>query len=136
MKHSPEPLMEAADDSGVRAVTASTPHRIKLPSPDDPQQRQQQTPSAKSSAKLAALRLGSHGPRKPVAAQRHRATAASNNHKLTEYFPVRRSVRRTKRAVLEQRQRDLESKLICGIEEGLEVGVGCVKQVDEGGLKV
>ena len=46
---------------------------------------------------------------------------ASGNHKLTEYFPVRRSVRKTKRTVLEERQRDLEEAILSQREEGLEV---------------
>lgn len=44
-----------------------------------------------------------------------------NNHKLTEYFPVRRSVRKTKKTVLEEKQRSLEHTIRNGIEEGLEV---------------
>ncbi|PSN38100.1 Histone-lysine N-methyltransferase pr-set7 [Blattella germanica] len=45
----------------------------------------------------------------------------SGNHKLTEYFPVRRSVRKTKRTVLEERQRDLEEAILSQREEGIEV---------------
>ncbi|KAG5881468.1 hypothetical protein JTB14_000896 [Gonioctena quinquepunctata] len=43
------------------------------------------------------------------------------NHKLTEYFPVRRSSRKTKTIVLEEKQRSLEEALKNEIEEGLEV---------------
>lgn len=43
------------------------------------------------------------------------------NHKLTEYFPVRRSVRKTKTTVLEEKQRTLEQAIRNKIEEGLEV---------------
>lgn len=46
---------------------------------------------------------------------------AIENHKLTEYFPVRRSVRKTTKTVLEEKQRNLELILKKGIEEGLEV---------------
>ncbi|XP_069701000.1 histone-lysine N-methyltransferase Set8 isoform X2 [Periplaneta americana] len=45
----------------------------------------------------------------------------TGNHKLTEYFPVRRSVRKTKRTVLEERQRDLEEAIVSQREDGLEV---------------
>ncbi|PBC31888.1 Histone-lysine N-methyltransferase pr-set7 [Apis cerana cerana] len=45
----------------------------------------------------------------------------STNHKLTDYFPVRRSVRKSKKAVLEEKQRDMENKVLCQVEEGLEV---------------
>lgn len=47
--------------------------------------------------------------------------AKSTNHKLTDYFPVRRSVRKSKKAVLEEKQRDMENKVLCQVEEGLEV---------------
>jgi hypothetical protein len=46
---------------------------------------------------------------------------ASGNHQLTEYFPVRRSVRKTKTIVLEEQQRDLEEAVLSQREEGLEV---------------
>jgi len=46
---------------------------------------------------------------------------ASGNHQLTEYFPVRRSIRKTKTTVLEEQQRDLEEAVLSQREEGLEV---------------
>jgi len=46
---------------------------------------------------------------------------SSANHKLTEYFPVRRSVRRTKRCVLEEKQRSIESNVLNAVEDGLKV---------------
>lgn len=46
---------------------------------------------------------------------------SEDNHKLTDYFPVRRSVRKTKRTVLEERQRILEEAVLAKREEGLEV---------------
>ena len=47
---------------------------------------------------------------------------ANTNQKVTAYFPVRRSVRKSKKTVLEEKQRDFEQKVIAQIEEGLEVG--------------
>lgn len=44
-----------------------------------------------------------------------------NNHKLTEYFPVRRSVRKTKKTVLEEKQKFLEEALRSEKEDGLVV---------------
>lgn len=46
---------------------------------------------------------------------------ASQNHKLTEYFAVRRSVRKPKAAILEEKQRNLEELVLSGKEEGLQV---------------
>lgn len=47
---------------------------------------------------------------------------ASQNHKLTEYFAVRRSVRKPKTAILEEKQRHLEEIVQSGAEDGLQVG--------------
>lgn len=46
---------------------------------------------------------------------------ASQNHKLTEYFAVRRSVRKPKTAILEEKQKCLEEAVQSGKEDGLEV---------------
>lgn len=46
---------------------------------------------------------------------------ASQNHKLTEYFGVRRSVRKPKTAILEEKQKHLEEAVQSGIEDGLQV---------------
>ncbi|KAK6620596.1 Histone-lysine N-methyltransferase PR-Set7 [Polyplax serrata] len=43
------------------------------------------------------------------------------NHKVTEYFPVRRSVRKTKKTVLEEKQKNLEECVLSQREEGLKV---------------
>jgi len=48
-------------------------------------------------------------------------SATKANHSITDYFPVRRSVRKSKKVVLEEKQRDLENKVLCQVEEGLEV---------------
>jgi hypothetical protein len=47
--------------------------------------------------------------------------AAPTNHKLTEYFTVRRSVRKPKTAILEEKQRNLEEAVLSGKEDGLRV---------------
>jgi histone-lysine N-methyltransferase SETD8 len=46
---------------------------------------------------------------------------SSQNHKLTEYFAVRRSVRKPKTAILEEKQRNLEESVLSGKEDGLQV---------------
>ena len=45
----------------------------------------------------------------------------SQNHKLTEYFAVRRSVRKPKTAILEEKQKHLEDLVQSGVEDGLQV---------------
>ncbi|KAL4711833.1 hypothetical protein ACJJTC_006002 [Scirpophaga incertulas] len=44
-----------------------------------------------------------------------------NNHKLTEYFPVRRSVRKTSKCVMAEKMRDLERAIREQREDGLAV---------------
>lgn len=43
------------------------------------------------------------------------------NHKLTEYFPVRRSVRKTSKCVMAEKMRDLERAVRDQREDGLQV---------------
>lgn len=45
----------------------------------------------------------------------------NRNHKVTEYFPVRRSVRKTKKTVLEETQKNLEECVLSQKEDGLKV---------------
>lgn len=51
------------------------------------------------------------------------ATTITNGsqHKLTDFFPVRRSVRKTKKTVLEERQKTLEEAVLMCKEEGLQI---------------
>lgn len=58
------------------------------------------------------------------------AKANNNNHQLTEYFPVRRSVRKTKKTVMEEKQRSLENSLRLGKEEGLIVSICAANRTD------
>ena len=48
-------------------------------------------------------------------------SVADNNKKVTEFFTVRRSVRKTKKEVQEERMRNIERAIREGREEGLEV---------------
>nr|XP_013189633.1 unnamed protein product [Amyelois transitella] len=45
----------------------------------------------------------------------------NSNHKLTEYFPVRRSVRKTSKCVMAEKMRDLERAIREQREDGLQV---------------
>ncbi|OXU30294.1 hypothetical protein TSAR_016711 [Trichomalopsis sarcophagae] len=45
----------------------------------------------------------------------------STNHKLTEYYQVRRSERKYKKNILDEKQRNLENKILKELEDGLEV---------------
>ncbi|XP_017891233.1 N-lysine methyltransferase KMT5A-B [Ceratina calcarata] len=113
----------------------STPHRINMPNQleeidrninDDKHANPVMTPVLKLDQQ-SLKKPANRGRRKLVAGQTatHRSTDSTNtkstNHKLTDYFPVRRSVRKCKKAVLEEKQRDMENKVLCQVEEGLEV---------------
>ncbi|KAG5673038.1 hypothetical protein PVAND_003116 [Polypedilum vanderplanki] len=50
-------------------------------------------------------------------------TAADSNKKVTEFFTVRRSVRKTKKVVQEERLKSLEEAISKGRDEGLEVKI-------------
>ncbi|XP_030754947.1 N-lysine methyltransferase KMT5A-A-like [Sitophilus oryzae] len=44
----------------------------------------------------------------------------NSNHKVTDYFTVRKSVRKTKKQMLREKQKQLEYMVICEMEDGLE----------------
>lgn len=66
------------------------------------------------------------------------------NHKLTEYFTVRKSDRKTKKQVLREKQRTLENMIRDGLEDGLECrytegkgrGVFATKNFEKGAFVV
>lgn len=109
----------------------STPHRINMPS-EDLNEKATITTNEKQSVitLLSPLQVikksAPRGRKKAVSNQsiNHRSLkpqGAETNHSITDYFPVRRSVRKSKKVVLEEKQRDLENKVLCQVEEGLEV---------------
>uniref|UniRef100_A0A6P7FQ10 [histone H4]-lysine(20) N-methyltransferase n=1 Tax=Diabrotica virgifera virgifera TaxID=50390 RepID=A0A6P7FQ10_DIAVI len=96
----------------------STPHRIELrieSSDDIKKVVQPPEPVPKSKKRLKNGQVGTNGSETKI--------VENGNHKLTEYFPVRRSVRKTTKTVLEEKQRSLEFALKNEIEEGLEVRI-------------
>ncbi|XP_076761500.1 SET domain containing 8 isoform X2 [Xylocopa sonorina] len=115
----------------------STPHRINMPNnqvedldertinneihkkPIIPQTLNMELQLCKKPANRGRRKLNSN----QIATNRSMDTSntKSTNHKLTDYFPVRRSVRKCKKAVLEEKQRDMENKVRYQVEEGLEV---------------
>ncbi|OAD52930.1 Histone-lysine N-methyltransferase pr-set7, partial [Eufriesea mexicana] len=115
----------------------STPHRINMPNNqlEDLDERNLNNEKHKKPVITPAINLEHQPLKKPANRGRrklysnqsatNRSTDSSNikstNHKLTDYFPVRRSVRKSKKVVLEEKQRDMENKVLCQVEEGLEV---------------
>ncbi|XP_051154302.1 histone-lysine N-methyltransferase PR-Set7-like [Leptopilina boulardi] len=137
-KNGPKPL-EAED--GEKIHGPPTPHRIKLSSEQEetttrskqviPEKKKKTT----TGCALSPVQFSEEKKQKPVTRKRRKQNttnttttttiikkvSADTNHKLTEYYTVRRSVRKCKTTVLEEKQRDLESKIISGCEDGLEV---------------
>lgn len=113
----------------------STPHRINMPSDDLDEEvitNEEQSVITLLSPLQVVKKSASRG-RKKVSNQsiNHRASklpGTATNHSITDYFPVRRSVRKSKKAVLEEKQRDMENKVLCQVEEGLEVRVYTILQ--------
>lgn len=109
----------------------STPHRINMPSEDLNEKATITTNEEQSVMTLLSplqviKKSAPRGRKKAVSVQsiNHRSfkpQGTETNHSITDYFPVRRSVRKSKKIVLEEKQRDLENKVLCQIEEGLEV---------------
>ncbi|CAK9811745.1 Histone-lysine N-methyltransferase PR-Set7 [Anthophora plagiata] len=110
----------------------STPHRINMPNNHLEYLDEGNTneDKLKKPAVMPALTLEQQPLKKPANRGRRKLNGAhittnrlieSPNTKLTDYFPVRRSVRKSKKAVLEEKQRDMENKVLCQVEEGLEV---------------
>jgi histone-lysine N-methyltransferase SETD8 len=84
-----------------------TPHRIELCQDKEENKVVPKPPKAKR--RLNYQMSNQDGPK--------------DNHKVTDYFPVRRSVRKTKKTVMEEKQRTLEQMLRNEVEEGLEVRI-------------
>lgn len=130
-KNCSEPFM-ASDDANVRPP--STPHRIRIPSAEDIFKKDHKKclsvtdKRIHSDAKFDTTTLsdktiktsGKRG-RKPLNRLIADQKVTNSNHKVTEYFQARRSVRKCKKAVLEELQRELENKVLQRIEDGLQV---------------
>ncbi|XP_031832064.2 SET domain containing 8 [Nomia melanderi] len=112
----------------------STPHRINMPNSQVEDLDEGSTNDEKDKKPIISVinstplkKFANRGRRKLngnlIASHRSNefSDTKSTNHKLTDYFPVRRSVRKSKKAVLEEKQRDMENKVLCQVEEGLEV---------------
>ncbi|XP_018374828.1 PREDICTED: histone-lysine N-methyltransferase pr-set7 [Trachymyrmex cornetzi] len=115
----------------VPVRTPSTPHKIKMPT-EDLDERATITTNTKQPVitLLSPLQVmkkpAQRGRKKGTCCQsvNHRLSKPVNgetNHSITDYFPVRRSVRKSKKVVLEEKQRDLENKVVCQVEDGLEI---------------
>ncbi|XP_011159118.1 histone-lysine N-methyltransferase PR-Set7 [Solenopsis invicta] len=113
--------------------TPSTPHRIKMPAEELDEKatittkEKQSVITLLSPLQVAKKQPALRGRKKGISNQPslgHRLSKpprVETNHSITDYFPVRRSVRKSKKVVLEEKQRDLENKVLCQVEDGLEV---------------
>lgn len=76
--------------------------------------------------------------------QKSTPNVQQNNHKVTEYFAIRKSVRKTKKQVLREKQRSIENMIRDECEEGLECcfiegkgrGVFATKNFEKGAFVV
>ncbi|XP_050292734.1 histone-lysine N-methyltransferase PR-Set7-like isoform X2 [Anthonomus grandis grandis] len=114
-----------------------TPHRIELRAESNEENNRKkplicQPPAPKARKKLINNHIGTNNNCNNNNNGEIKETIKSNgtnNHKfngqqkLTEFFPVRRSVRKTKTTVLEEQQMALEKMVRNKIEDGLEVRI-------------
>ena len=117
-------------EDGDKINSPPTPHRIKMPSEqEDTRSRRAIHEKVKKTNGVALGPLQSPA-KNPVIRKRRKQSSKrrpvekvslNSNHKVTDYFQVRRSVRKCKTTVLEEKQRDLEKKILTGSEDGLEV---------------
>lgn len=142
-----EPL-EAINDTELRLGGSSTPHRINMTtnSTNTNNNEEEEADIASQSTmnitnkncnafklRVSKKRLGKQIATKTsqqcllgIKVQKSseivkKNTQTLNNHKLTDFFPVRRSIRKCKKTVLEEIQRDIENKIRRGVEDGLQV---------------
>lgn len=130
--------------SPSRRRKPATPHRIVCPSPikhivTSPLADLEQRKNFKSKKRLNINQLENipkncvskiiekkpilNSSANPSAQQNTTNNTTSHNTKLTEYFPVRRSVRKTKKEVQAEQNKSIEQALIAGCEDGLEVWI-------------
>ncbi|KAJ8957938.1 hypothetical protein NQ318_001936 [Aromia moschata] len=102
-------------------LSPSTPHRIELRSDSNEETNNCKKPIIKPAQPVLKSRRRLNNNLGFINPVQESKNPAGDNHKLTEYFPVRRSVRKTKKTVLEEKQRSLEEALRKEIEDGLEV---------------
>lgn len=117
-------------------TSPSTPHRIELRSDSNEENNCKkplvlcQPPAPKARKKLINNQILNGAYQNGNANSHNNKESAKSNlnnnkvngqHKLTEYFPVRRSVRKTKTTVLEEKLLALEEMVRKEVEEGLEV---------------
>ena len=55
------------------------------------------------------------------------AAAASANHKVTEYFPIRRSERKPKAELLKEQMEGMEARLRCTNDSLLDITIGTIE---------
>ncbi|KAL1502713.1 hypothetical protein ABEB36_007818 [Hypothenemus hampei] len=111
-------------------TSPSTPHRIELRNEENCKKSLICEPPAPKARKKLLNNHVVNGQSNGIVKNKESKETIKNNvnnnkingqHKLTEYFSLRRSVRKTKTIVLEEQQLALERLVRSGIEDGLEV---------------
>ncbi|XP_023247904.1 N-lysine methyltransferase KMT5A-like [Copidosoma floridanum] len=125
VKQDPESTVSTAPlficSSSSSATSSSTLHRIKMPSAQEQENEPQLNNNGHLHKQQQQQQQKQQQVKRKFAAGKLRVGTAVINNKITEYFQVRRSERKCKRAVLEEKQRDLENKVRCSSEDGLQV---------------
>jgi len=102
----------------MKIVSApSTPHRIEF----CPEEEAQEVANVKVEVEAQIVNFEAPQPKKAKRVQKPKQTKAIANHKLTEYFPVRRSSRMQSKIEMEEKQKQLIDDIRQGTEEFLKV---------------
>lgn len=140
--------LEALNDPEFRLAGCSTPHRINMTSSNNSTNNNEEEEAevanqptmniTNKNCNAFKLRVSKKRSGKQIATKTSQQcplgikmqksseiikknTQILNNRKLTDFFPVRRSIRKCKKTVLEEIQRDFENKIRNGVEDGLQV---------------
>ena len=111
----------------VQGTKETTPHKIQLKTEEKldefPDEVEKCLPEVFTSTDVTDERKAKamKAKRKLNVNQSLNQDASATNHKLTEYFTVRRSVRKPKTVILEEKQRCMEEAVLTEREDGLRV---------------
>lgn len=111
------PMLETGVTSGAPVTGMLPPSAVALAKPETLQKQKQKKPVLNTAANPTALQNTNNNQSRANGA----AGAVGTNKKVTDYFQVRRSVRKTKKEVQWERDRDLERAIHEQRESGLKI---------------
>ena len=84
-------------------------------------------PTLTPASRLAGATAGVPEAPSPASKAGKLAAAASANHKVTEYFPIRRSERKPKAELLKEQMEGMEARLRCTDDSLLDITISTIE---------